>query len=184
MPRVPEALDRIDRWLGENAPENVQVLLTPAPIAELELLGAHGRGASELAALHARFGGACGTLEIFGAALMAPSRAEGLTEILTRLGADPSFGRWDPAWFPFLSWEAETYAIDFREGAGMRVVHWERDTRALTVQAPSLAAWIGLLAAAADAGVLEWQNGIARDLVLYRELQATLMPGYPRALET
>jgi hypothetical protein len=84
---------------------------------------------------------------------------------------------------PFLAWEEEIYAVDLAEGARGRVLHWEREARACTVEAPSFDAWLGLVAACAEHGVLGWRDGIARDSVLYVELQGRVLAGYPRPVE-
>lgn len=64
-----------------------------------------------------------------------------------------------------------------------RVVHFDRDAPEIVVEAPSFAAWIGLLAVCAEAGVLEWDDEIRYDMSAYRELQKIVCGSYPRPLD-
>ncbi len=177
LPAFADALDRFERWVREVAPPHVVALIGPAPQEELAVLGTR---ASALAAFYIRFGRGFDGLDFFSAALVTPAGGADVSKLMQQLAADdPGFGRWDSAWLPFLSWEEDIYAVDLSEGANGRVVHWQRETRAVTVEAPSFEAWMGLLAACVDAGVLGWDNGITRDLALYRELQAHLLEGCP-----
>ncbi len=177
LPAFADALDRFERWVREVAPRHVVALLGPAPQEELAVLVPR---ASALAAFYIRFGRGFDGLDFFSAALVTPAGGADVSKLMQQLAADdPGFGRWDSAWLPFLSWEEDIYAVDLSEGANGRVVHWQRETRAVTVEAPSFEAWMGLLAACVDAGVLGWDNGITRDLALYRELQAHLLEGCP-----
>jgi hypothetical protein len=183
LPPLREALERIERWLRRVAPPDVAAAIAPAPATELEVLRTLGPHATGLMEFYERFGRSLEGVDFLGAPVVLPMRGKQDAERMLDLAArDAAFGRWDASWIPVLSWVEEIYAVDVAEGAGERLIHWDRETAARTVVAPSFAAWLGLVAACADADILEWQNGVTCDLQMYKELQAYVLPGYPSAL--
>jgi hypothetical protein len=194
LPSLREALDVLGRFLEE---AGARVQRAGASPEQLERARSLGPTASGLVALYERFGPRAGDdaepLTWRGCELLsidgALSRRDRMNDVVKVLRADGEVTEtwWSASWLPVFELDAAAmYCLDLATGA---VVAWAKDVTERTVEAPSLDAWLGLIAIAARSGLLEWQpKGMGLHLShkvdprmdqWFRELQRLALPGFP-----
>ncbi|MFY0531096.1 NusA N-terminal domain-containing protein [Nannocystis pusilla] len=198
LPPLPEALDMISRLLDETGAEVQRAGASPA---QLELARDLGPTASDLVALHERFGpsegGDAEPLTWRGCALLSLTDAlvhrDEMNHVMQvlREGGEVEQAWWNASWLPvFGLYGATVYCLDLSTGA---VVKWAKDASAPTVEAPSLEAWLGVIAIAARSGLLAWEPkgmGLHFDFELdpradqwFDALLRLALPGFPQRPE-
>jgi hypothetical protein len=187
LPSLSDALSSLVSFLTRAAPEVLLPHGGGRESIELQKSGAH---AAVLTQLYDRFVASPSdvpTLSIWGASLQ--SLEDGLSQQammnrLVELGDVPA-GSWAASWVPIFGSPAFGHALclDLETGD---ILSWDEDTLERPVQAPSLAAWLGVVALAVESGILSWEQGglsgsspDARSH--FRQLQGLALPGYPKA---
>jgi hypothetical protein len=185
LPRLPEALEIFTRGAND---AGLSIRTGSAPREDLEAIERLGRHTSDLVALHRRFVVSDDErppqLRLFGCDLCSIGVALDLRERMNELlaGGEMPEGWWKTSWLPvFGGQRSDThYCVDLENGG---VVRWDRDDLFRPVVAPSLEAWFGLLAVAAESGVLLWNDrmGLSWGVApLLDELTRLALPGFAR----
>jgi hypothetical protein len=160
LPATPEALDIIARFLDE---ADARVQRAGASPEQLETARELGPTTGGLVALHERFGPSerddAEPLTWRGYALLsiddALSRRDLMNDVMKARLADGDETPWSASWLPvFELYGAAAYCLDLSTGA---VVKWVKDEPEPIVEAPSLDAWLGVIALAARSGLLKWE---------------------------
>lgn len=195
LPSMTEALDIFGRWLSE-----VGVDLRNAsgsPQEHLEEARRLGPTARDLVALYERFGPIRveresaflpregWPLQVFGLALDsipdALAHREMMNELVTGGHIEPA--SWRASWLPIFRIDAmSSICLDLSDGS---IVKWDRESLERPIEAPSVAAWFGVLAVAAQCGLLHWDgDSVTQSLgpdCYFSELQRCALPGFPKA---
>jgi hypothetical protein len=176
LPPLPEALATIERWLRTAGGER---FLVPTSEADLARARALGPGLADWAQILSHLGGE--TIYLAGEQLLTPEDALPLREALDKVDDAPD-GAWIPVIGGMTAWRHELVHRTTGE-----LGHWSTEERQLRIEAPSLGAWIGVLAVAAAHGLLvltddgpEPRRDHTSFLIAYEELRGKLLPGYPR----
>jgi hypothetical protein len=198
LPPLPEALDILSRFLAEAGAEVQRAGTSPE---QLELARDLGPTANGLVALHERFGpsegGAVEPLTWRGCALLSLADAlahrDEMNDVMKilRAGGEVDEAWWNASWLPvFGLGGAAAYCLDLSTGA---IVRWAKDASGPTVEAPSLEAWLGVIAIAARSGLLAWEAkgmGLHFDHELdprvaewFYALLSLALPGFPQRPE-
>jgi hypothetical protein len=195
LPSLHEALDVIGRFLQDAGAEAQRAGASPEQLEKARNLGPTASG---LVALYERFGPrpgddavpltwrGCELLSIDGAL----SRRDRMNDVMKVLRAAGEIDEtwWRTSWLPVFELDASTmYCLDLATGA---VVTWAKDVTERTVEAPSLDAWLGVIAIAVRSGLLEWKpKGMGLHLSYrvdprveqwFRELRRLALPGFPK----
>ncbi|MCY1057951.1 SMI1/KNR4 family protein [Nannocystis sp. SCPEA4] len=195
LPALPEALDIIARFLDDAGAEVQRAGASPEQLEKARELGPLTGG---LVALHERFGPGEGSdaepLTWRGHALLsvddALSRRDTMNEVMKILRADGAVDEtwWNASWLPVFALDgASAHCLDPSTGA---IVRWAKDVPERTVEAPSLDEWLGVIAIAAESGLLAWEPkgmGLHCNYHLdpradqwFQDLQRLALPGFPR----
>ncbi len=160
LPELIDAIDGLRRWLEEVGADVDVRGSSPSEVAKVRQLGTT---AQDLAILYERLGPSGedeSSLTVFGCPLLPIGTALEVRGEMTALVADghvpASF--WKPSWLPvFGGYDSGTrICLDLGTGA---VVLWAEDEPAQP-EGPSLAAWLGIIAVAAQAGLMRWADGM------------------------
>lgn len=192
LPPLRDALDIIARFLDDAGAEVQRGGASLDQLSEARELAPTRIG---LVALHERFGpskdGLGEPLTWRGCALLAIddalARRDQMNEVMKvlREGGEVGESWWRASWLPMFELDAATvYCLDVSTGS---VVKWARDAPA-TVEAPSLKAWLGAIAVAAQSGLLAWEprgRGLHAELDPaaergFHDLLGHVLPGFPR----
>ncbi|WAS97409.1 NusA N-terminal domain-containing protein [Nannocystis punicea] len=197
LPSLPEALDMISRFLAERGAEVQRAGASPE---QLELARKLGPTTSGLVALHERFGpseaGDAEPLTWRGCELLSLADALAHRDMMNhvmkvlREGGEVDEAWWNASWLPVFGLDGAAYCLDLSTGA---VVKWAKDAAGPTVEAPSLEAWLGVIAIAARSGLLAWEPrgmGLHFDFELdpradqwFYALLSLALPGFPQRPE-
>ena len=185
VPALPDALDILERWMHEHVPS-----FAPGPAPDLETLSSLGEAADDFVRVSERFG-ATG-LEIFGAALRTPAEAireRDMMNMLLRQGVwNDQPGWWSSGWLP--AFGGTGYCVDLdaaKGGQPGQLVRWLEDAPEREVVAPSLGAWIGVVALGLHSELLPGSpHGIQAPrpdrAAAWDELRSHALAGFPRRL--
>ncbi|WP_434427166.1 hypothetical protein [Nannocystis pusilla] len=194
---MPEALDIIARFLDD---AGARVQRAGAWPEQLDMARELGPTTGGLVALHQRFGPGEGSdaepLTWRGRALSSIADAlasrDRMNHVMKVLRADGEVDEtwWSASWLPVFEIDAASaYCLDLSTG---EVVKWANDVPERTVEAPSLEAWLGVIAIAARSGLLTWEPngmGLSLDYQLdprvdqwFDALQRLALPGFPKRL--
>lgn len=160
LPPLTATLQYLLRWLED---EGVEVDVAGSSSEEIAKVSGLGEGARDLALLYERLGprgNETPSLTIFGCPLLPIRSAIAQRREMTALveqGVVPR-SSWKSSWLPVFGgqFSPTSYCLDLETGA---MVRWDEDGPP-EQQAHSLATWLGLVATAAECGLMRWSEGV------------------------